>query len=117
MLTNVRLAKTWRYFKLLNFAIYCDGWTQVAFGEKSLPKLQIIFKLLPVVDFSFYSFLLAKCSYDHRICLWDRGYPDPLDNDSGIWNMDGPLIQTGYLSSWVCETNIWYFSQLATPKL
>lgn len=58
----MRLAKTLRYFKLLNLAVYCDGWTQVAFGEKLLPKLQIIFKMLPVVGFSFYSFLLAKCS-------------------------------------------------------
>lgn len=62
MLTNVRLAKTLRYFKLPNSAVYCDGWTQVAFGEKLLPKLQIIFKILPVVCFSFYSFLLARCS-------------------------------------------------------
>lgn len=72
------------------------------------PNCKIIFNMLPVVVFfSFYSLLLAKCSL-----IMDSVYEVedtqiiPLDNDSGFWNMVGPLIQTGSLSSWVYKTKI-----------
>lgn len=77
--------------------MYCDGWKPVAFGEKSLPKIQTIFKILPLVLFiSTPSFWLSLC--DHGSCLGARGHQTPCKMTQ-IWNtMDRPSIQTGYLT-------------------